>query len=59
VLWNSNQHARKYAKNATKMKQSFENSSCSADAKQHKKTKFYDVNITLQAWFKKTGMNNP
>jgi hypothetical protein len=46
-------------KNATKIKQSFENSSYSADAKRHRKTRFDDVDVALLAWFKKMRMNNP
>jgi hypothetical protein len=46
-------------KNATKIKQSFENSSYSADAKQPRKTRLDDFDVALLAWFKKTKMNNP
>jgi hypothetical protein len=46
-------------RNATKIKESFENSSYSADAKRQKKTRFNDINVALLAWFKKTRMNNP
>jgi hypothetical protein len=46
-------------KNATKIKESFENSSYSADAKRKRKTRFDDVDVALLAWFKKTRMENP
>jgi hypothetical protein len=46
-------------KNATKIKESFENSSYSADAKRQRKTRFNNVDIALLAWFKQTRMNNP
>jgi hypothetical protein len=46
-------------KSATKIKESFENSSYSADAKQYRKTRFDDVDVALLAWFKETRMNNP
>jgi hypothetical protein len=41
-------------KNATKIKESFENRSYSADAKRQRKTRFDDVDVALLAWFKKT-----
>jgi hypothetical protein len=46
-------------KNATKIKESFENSSYSADAKRQRNTRFDNVDVALLAWFKKTRMNNP
>jgi hypothetical protein len=46
-------------KNATKIKESFENRSYSADAKRQKKTRFHNVDIALLACFKKTRINNP
>jgi hypothetical protein len=46
-------------KNATKIKESFENSSYSADAKRQRKARFDDVDVALLIWFKKTRMNNP
>jgi hypothetical protein len=45
-------------KNATKIKESFENSSYSADAKRQRKAQFDVVDVALLAWFKKTRMNN-
>jgi hypothetical protein len=59
MLSNSNYYARRYAKNAVRIKQAFENGSYSTDAKQCRKTRFDDVNIALLAWFKKTGMKIP
>jgi hypothetical protein len=38
---------------------SLENSSYSADAERHRKTRFSDVNVVLLVWFTKTRMNNP
>jgi hypothetical protein len=46
-------------KNATKIKESFEKSSYSADGKRQRKTRFDDVDVALLAWFKKRRMNNP
>jgi hypothetical protein len=46
-------------KNATKIRQSFENSTYSAGAKRHRKPRLDDVDVALLAWFKKTRMNNP
>jgi hypothetical protein len=40
-------------KNTTTIKESFENSSHSADAKRQGKTRFDGVNVALLTWFKK------
>jgi hypothetical protein len=46
-------------KNSTRIKQSFESSSYSADAKRHKKNRFAGVVVALLAWVKKMRINNP
>jgi hypothetical protein len=44
---------------STRIKQSFEGSSYSADAQRHRKNRFTGVFVALLAWIKKTSINNP